>query len=742
MAAGRSLLLASLFAAGCGSDPVADAGAAEDAGVDAAPDASVPYAPAPPEPPARPELPRIEPCPAGWRAVPDQDDPRIVSCDPFPEAGPRDCPAGQVHWAGGPECALVGPVCPAGRWADDLPPKGVVLRVAPDAADGGDGTAERPFVTIALALDVATEGSIVALARGTYEEPVSVPDGVEVRGACAAETILAPAAAPGRAVVTLARRGGSLRRVTVRGPRSGISVQAADTMAEAVVVEGAREFGISVGSAASVRLVDVVVRDHEQLDGLFEVGAGLLVSGEAEVDVERAAFERSELIAIWVKGGVLVAADLSVRDGRGNAGGLKVEGGARVELERAAFDGNGNYGISLREGGTTLVASDLSIRHTTTLDAGGQGGTAVLVSTGASATLSRASLVDDGITAIVALWPLSRVDATDVVIADMNRGREQVQGGGVTVRDGASLSITRVAVSRSHGFALSVGDAEAEVTDLTAQGTAEVDFGLGHGVVAGQRSTLTLTRAELVGNGSGGILLSGMAAEMTATDLSVRDGAAASSTTEYGQGLAVIHGARATVSRLLCEASQTAAIDVRHFPSELSASDVIVRGTRSRGLDGRFGVGLWVVEGGQATVTRGAFEDGQSFGVISQHAGSLARLEEVVVDGVSVQQCAADSCPAESSGIGLAAAQGGALEARHFVQRAAALCGVQVAGGALDLHEGEVRDNPIGANVQTEGYDLARLQDRVRYLDNERPLDAVEIPVPEPPRLPEPGADP
>jgi hypothetical protein len=59
------------------------------------------------------------------------------------------------------------------------------------------------------------------------------------------------------------------------------------------------------------------------------------------------------------------------------------------------------------------------------------------------------------------------------------------------------------------------------------------------------------------------------------------------------------------------------------------------------------------------------------------------------------------------------------------------LCGVQLAaGGVADLHEGEVAGNPIGANVQTPGFDLARLQDRVLFVDNEINLDAAGLPVP------------
>lgn len=73
----------------------------------------------------------------------------------------------------------------------------------------------------------------------------------------------------------------------------------------------------------------------------------------------------------------------------------------------------------------------------------------------------------------------------------------------------------------------------------------------------------------------------------------------------------------------------------------------------------------------------------------------------------------------------------GVMDVHSFIVRGNALAGIQVAGGSIDLHMGEVRDNPIGANVQVDGFDLSRLQDDVRFIGNERSLDSRELPVPE-----------
>lgn len=57
---------------------------------------------------------------------------------------------------------------------------------------------------------------------------------------------------------------------------------------------------------------------------------------------------------------------------------------------------------------------------------------------------------------------------------------------------------------------------------------------------------------------------------------------------------------------------------------------------------------------------------------------------------------------------------------------------VDAAGANLDLREGVVTGSPIGACVQQDGYDIARLSDGVEYYDNDINLDSTSLPVPSP----------
>jgi hypothetical protein len=49
----------------------------------------------------------------------------------------------------------------------------------------------------------------------------------------------------------------------------------------------------------------------------------------------------------------------------------------------------------------------------------------------------------------------------------------------------------------------------------------------------------------------------------------------------------------------------------------------------------------------------------------------------------------------------------------------------------MDARIGEVSYNVIGANIQTAGFDINRLTDRVRYFENDRNLDADSLPIPD-----------
>ncbi len=85
------------------------------------------------------------------------------------------------------------------------------------------------------------------------------------------------------------------------------------------------------------------------------------------------------------------------------------------------------------------------------------------------------------------------------------------------------------------------------------------------------------------------------------------------------------------------------------------------------------------------------------------------------------------------TGINVIARDGSSIELSDFTSSDADLCGLQVLLHS-DIHaqHGVVSHCAIGANIQDEDFDLARIQDDVAYIDDRVVLDGSSLPVPEP----------
>lgn len=184
-------LWSSLLACGEGpGSPDADAGTDAD---DAGPAVSPPDIPWLAEGMPAIAAPMLTPCPEGWHEVVEEGPPggvATVTCDPFgddPTSEPDTCPDGWAHFAGDPGCAPVGAPCPAGDFPEGLPTDAEVLYVLSSAPPGGDGSQGAPLSTIDAALSAASPGTVIAIGKGDYGEPVRVYRGVTLWGACAAQ---------------------------------------------------------------------------------------------------------------------------------------------------------------------------------------------------------------------------------------------------------------------------------------------------------------------------------------------------------------------------------------------------------------------------------------------------------------------------------------------------------------------------------------------------------------------------
>src|SRR5262245_23311258 len=104
-----------------------------------------------------------------------------VGCDPVLPAQP--CTRGQMAVPGETECHVVAP-CAAGTWGD-IVVDGDTEFVDQSFAGSSDGSMAAPWKTIGDAVGNATDGSLVAIAQGSYVEDVGVSGKtLRVRGVC------------------------------------------------------------------------------------------------------------------------------------------------------------------------------------------------------------------------------------------------------------------------------------------------------------------------------------------------------------------------------------------------------------------------------------------------------------------------------------------------------------------------------------------------------------------------------
>jgi len=603
-------------AIGCGSSDFGnrDAGAAADAG---------PYEP------VAPAVPVLTPCPKGWREVTDPVEPDIVTCDPWPASGRETCAADSAHFPGEPGCRPIGSPCPPGDFPEV--PAGARVVYVRAGAVGGDGTLASPLGTITEGITAAEIGGIVALARGTFDELVTMRKSVTVLGACPAETTIASSApSESRSTVTFtAPEGARLENVRISGERGGIAVEMGDPVEIAsVIIEGTVANAINA-YAGRVVATDVVVRD-------------------VRIDVTG---DRGYGIEIWR--------------------------GGEVELARVVVENAWTNAVFVDEPGSELHATDLVVRGTRARPIDGDFGVGLMVQQGAHADVARVVLEDNEAQGLVVRRPDTGIVARDLFVRDAPQGDVDPRWGqGIEAIDGAAF-----------------------------------DFA---------RTTIELGRQA-------GLVVAGAGTDGTFADAVVRDGGGR----VRGIGAAIQDGGHVRMSRVAILRGRSVGILVAYPGTELSADDLVVRGTQEQRSDANFGDGIEVHTGATLTLTRADVSANRRFGILVAHGGAAATLTDVVVEGTQEAACSeTDGCIAFGSGV--TAKDTAVVRMSSFRSSDNALCGLQVASESeVDLSIGVVSGNAIGANVQIEGYDIGRLQDRVIYVDNDQTLDSQALPLPE-----------
>jgi Right handed beta helix region len=522
-------------------------------------------------------------CPEGWNSV------SAFSLSGVPTGMsdaavcvPRDelsCAQGEVQQLGDDGCSLVGDPCPSGEWPASLPAQDVIFV---RAGSSGDGTESAPMGTIDEALAAAQDGSIIALAAGTYQGPVEIDRDLTIWGRCTSEVYIegpastispnpmVPETIPG--TIQVAGANLVLRNVTVTGERTGIRVLSGGSLdARGVHVSENLRTGVHV-SQGTAHLTGSVISDTRPQDG--ERGRGLQVDFEGE-----------------------------------------------VTLERCRIDRNHDMGLACFDAGSSLILSDVTIADTSSQPADGTYGVGLHVGDCAALTIRRTSLLRNQsagmFIASESPTPLS-VDAEDVFLTD-TRGQDAGDefGWGIIVEGNVQGRVERAVLLRNREAAIAVTGSGLLRPDLelmrlvVAETQPNETDGFGRALTLRRGGNLVVRGALFDGNHEMGVVVTGAGSSeptsATFEDLVVRKTQPQRSDGEFGRGMTVQDGATVVVERALFDANHEVAVmatanDGEADPS-LTMTDVTIRGTLPRSSDGKGGRAVGF-EAGTSNVTR------------------------------------------------------------------------------------------------------------------------------------------
>jgi hypothetical protein len=677
-------------------------------------------------------------CPDGWESATVFAG--IGICDPWPGGRPDNCElrAGSSSFVGERGCVSVGDVCPSTTFAESSGPEAPSVYVDP-TADGGNGSRDDPYSSLSTAIANAPDGAVISLAKGTYEpaRPLELTRAVELRGACPAETVLkgkhdGPVVRVESAAVTLR----NLSMQATSGAAGVITAQGQATL-EGIVVEGAVGRGLAVlgGQLDGHSVVIHAVQAAAGMDAHGPRGALVVASG-GHTRLERLHVLETEGTGVVATGSetTVQLQDVAVRETQqyDNAGGvgLEIAASAQLTLRRTALEHNASEGVFVHEHGE-LVVEDAVIRHNSESTSAPEKGGLRAVD-GAAVEIRRGlfqSNVGGGL-----FIAASHGRLEDLVVLDSKPTSEGADGHGLRFMEDARGTLRRLAFARNHNSGMKFSTSTIDARDVVCRDTRpEANSGEGgHGVIAQLASELDLRRILVEGARTSAIRVF---EQTTANirDLTVRNTESDPELGRGGRGLNARFGADVTLTRAVVENNREVGVAISGATTNATLQDVRISRTHGRAVDGRFGSGV-LINDATVDIAQSVIDRSRYVGMLMVRS-SEAQLSDVVIDKTRVQECeSSDSCETrEEFGHNLGIYHNAILQAERFGVRDGSLCGIQLTSTkTVELEQGIVADNLIGACVQTDIQELQQLTNRVRYQENRRNLDATQLPIPEP----------
>jgi hypothetical protein len=268
---------------------------------------------------------------------------------------------------------------------------------------------------------------------------------------------------------------------------------------EAVVTralfERNREVAVYAGGAGTrLQLADVVVRDTAVRESDGRNGLGFAAESGAQVTIDGALFVRNRVLGLFFTraGTVGTVTDLIVRETLDDEEvgtaviGLAVVTGAQLDLSRAAFERTQGTGVGAGGSGAVLRATDLAIRDTQSLETIERTGVGMEVIEGGRVELARAVLAGSHGMGLMVFHEGTSVTGTDVAIRDTQPYACEADtctgdsaGFGAGSYAGASVDLSRFAVTGSAlaGLQLACGEDPDTHGPYAAGGTMDLREG-------------------------------------------------------------------------------------------------------------------------------------------------------------------------------------------------------------------------------------------------------------------------
>ncbi|MEM9192139.1 MAG: right-handed parallel beta-helix repeat-containing protein [Myxococcota bacterium] len=687
---------------------------------------------APPSEPTDPALPQLTPCAEGFIER-DLGDPLAAGarvCEPW--TSPPSCPAGEAPLPRHGGCAAVSSPCPAANgFPQDVPADAVFVR----AGATGTGTETSPLGTIQAGLDRAPSNGTVVIAAGTYREALTLRRPVNLRGACASATEIAPTTPTGSGIVSLQASEASLSDLSISGPGLGIAaLSGGDLTLSNVVVEDVALGGVVLvgGTLAADHLV--IRRTRPANDGTF--GTGLNLEAGAQATVTDSVFEANPQagVAVFDAGTQAEFAFTSflanlprVAGGTGGEG-IKSVDGADVTVRASAFEAN--HGTTVLAENAALTVEDSVLRDTQDspmMESLGRGATAI---DQGMLTLRRCHLErhrDIGVFATLG----SIVDLEDVVVSDTAPQTTDGEGGfGLLTQNQAGVQGNRILIRNFRTAGASVVDpgSRLELNDLTVlRGSPrQSDSRGGVGVQIETGATAVLQRAHIEDvadyglgavNGASGRIVDLRIQSVSANGLSRR-----------GEGLLVFgDNTSVTVERAEIRAAVEGGVLVSR--GTLAIQDARIEDQRGQ-PEGIHGRGITVQNGAELTGSRLVVANNRETGLVLSGDTTRVTLDNVLIDATLRRACADDICQELPAGFGLLVSGAAQLSLDQFVVRDNETAGAVIRpSGTLMLLQGEIRGHQTA--VSYPGTDFAEVFQDVAFVANDRNLETMLLPIPE-----------